>query len=111
VKQSLEDYCRDVEEKAEKFAQEEEMRERHDHLQAFNLGRMVQRTENFRRGAWRRVGWLLAGLAIGLAFGRVYPDYVYPALAQRFLTKASLLVRGAGRAGLLKLWKMPRLRM
>ncbi len=111
MKQALEDYRRTVDEKAEMFAQAEERRERDDHLQAFNFGRMAQRVENTRYDAWRRVGWLLAGLAIGVTFGRVYPDHVYPAMAQKFLTKAGLLVRGAGKAGLAKFWKMPRLRV
>jgi hypothetical protein len=109
--QAPEDYYQEVEERAQKFVQAQEMRERNDHLRAFHFGRMVQRVENSRHDTWRRVGWLLAGLAIGVAFGRVYPDSVYPALAQRFLTKASLLARGERRAGLLKFWKMPRLRV
>ena len=50
------------------------MRERAEHLQAFNFGRMVQRAENVRHGAWLRVGWLQAGLAMGVACGRVYSD-------------------------------------
>jgi len=111
MKQALQDYYHEVEERAQKVVQAEEMRERDEHLRAFHFGRMVQRVENSRHNAWRHAGWLLAGLAIGVTFGRVYPDSVYPALAQRFLSKASPLVRGAGRAGLLKFWKRARSRM
>jgi hypothetical protein len=110
MKQALEDYCCEVEEKAEKLARAEEMRERADHLQAFNLGRIVQRTENSRRDDWLRVGWLLVGLAIGVTFGRVYPDYLTSALAHRFLTKATLVVREVGKSALGRLWNAPRSR-
>ncbi|MGA2986178.1 MAG: hypothetical protein ABSG32_20425 [Terriglobia bacterium] len=111
MKQTLEDYCREVDEQAERFAQAEERHERADHLQAFNFGRIVQRTENSRRDACLRVGWLLAGLAIGVACGKVYPDHLYRALANKFLTRASLVGRELGRARLYSFWKSLRLRL
>jgi hypothetical protein len=111
MKQVLEDYYREVDAKAEKFAREEELRERAEYLEAFNFGRMVQRTQKSRRDAWRRVGWLLVGVAIGVAFGRVYPDYLYPALAHKCLAQASLIGRDLGRARLYSLWKNLRIKL
>jgi hypothetical protein len=110
MKQMLEDYYREVEEKAEQFAQEAQMRERTEHLQAFNFGRIVQRTENSRHEAFMRVGWLLLGLAIGVAIGRVYPVHLTSALAHQFITKASLVVREMGKSTLGKFWGAPRFR-
>ena len=73
MKHSLEEYCREVTDKAEKFVQSEEMQRRIDHVRAFNLGRMAQRLETSRREVWLRVGWLLAGVAIGAACGWIRP--------------------------------------
>lgn len=98
MKQALEDYCREVEEKAEKYAQDEVMCRRYDHLRAFNLGRMAQRVEKTRQEIWLRVAWLLLGLAIGLAFGAWYSRTSFPRLAQR-LSKSAVWERSAGCAG------------
>jgi hypothetical protein len=68
MRQALEDYCREVDEKAERFAREEVICRQSEHLRAFNFGRMIQRVENSRRDLWLRVGCLLAGLVIGLAW-------------------------------------------
>lgn len=80
MKQALADYYRETEEKAEAFARQDQTTSRFDHLQAFNLGRMVQRIEYSRRDAWLRVGLLLAGLAIGVAVGRISPAHIYDTL-------------------------------
>jgi hypothetical protein len=69
MKQTFEDYYREVQEKAERFTQAEEMCKQVDHLRAFNPGRMVQRIRNSRYDVRRRVGWLPAGLAIGVRQG------------------------------------------
>ena len=82
MKQALADYYRETEEKADTFARQEQTTSRVDHLHAFNLGRMVQRIEHSRRDAWLRVGLLLAGLAIGVAVGRISPAHVYHALTK-----------------------------
>ena len=82
MKQALADYYRETEEKAETYVQREQRIGRVDHLQAFNLGRMVQRLEYSRRNAWLCAGWLLAGLAIGVAVGRISPAHVYHALTK-----------------------------
>lgn len=111
MRQTLEDYCREVEEKAEQFAQAEAQRERAEHLQAFNFGRLAQRVENSRSGLWLRMGWLVAGVALGAVLGSVFPNYLYPALAHKLFTQASLLVRELGKMGLFSLWKSPRVRV
>jgi len=111
MKSTLEDYYHDLDEKAERFAQAEEMRERDDHLQAFNFGRIAQRIEGSRSDVWRRAGWVLAGLAIGVACGSAFPDYLCPALALRFLNKTSLLVQGMRKSTFRKLSKTPHLQV
>ena len=82
MKQALANYYREIEEKAAAFAQQEHTISRVDHLQAFNLGRMVQRIEYSRRDTWLRVGLLLAGLASGVAVGRISPSHLYHALTR-----------------------------
>jgi hypothetical protein len=53
MKQSFEDYAREVKVKAEHLAQEAEIRAYADHLQAFNFGRSVERTHHSTFGyAW-----------------------------------------------------------
>jgi hypothetical protein len=105
-----EDYYHEVVEKAKRFAQAEEMRERADHLQAFNFGRTVQRIENSPFDVCLHVGCLLAEVTIGMAFGRIYPNYLYPALAHRFLTQARLFVGKLGKTRLYSFWKRLRVR-
>jgi hypothetical protein len=73
MNQTMIDYCREIEEKAELFAQEEERRRRLDHIRAFNFGRMVQRTQTTLGDVALRIGWLIAGVCIGLVCSRVYP--------------------------------------
>jgi hypothetical protein len=67
MKQTFEDYCREVKAEAECLTQEAEVRACADHLQAFNFGRTVQRLENAPHDFWVRLGWLLIGAAIGAA--------------------------------------------
>lgn len=105
MKQALEEYYREVEEKAEEFAQEEVMCRRYDHVRAFNLGRLAQRVEKSRHETWLRVLWLFLGLTIGLACGGMYPDSLYSLLAHKVITKANVVVRSAGRGGFNSLWK------
>jgi len=105
MKQALEDYIREVEERAERFAQQEDLTRRDDHLRSFNLGRMAQRVERSRHEIWLRVAWLMVGITIGIALGRAYPDYLYPALAHKFLTKAGVVVRSAGKTNFSSFWK------
>jgi hypothetical protein len=98
MKAALQEYYREVEEKAERFAKANEMRERADHLRAFNLGRMAQRVEGVKFHSWLRVGWLLAGLAIGVAIGRAVPGSWFPAGAQRYFAAAGHIAAEAGRS-------------
>jgi hypothetical protein len=95
---ALQEYYREVEEKAEKFAKANEMRERAEHLRAFNLGRMAQRIEGVKFEGWLRVGWLLAGLVIGLALGRTYPGDLYSPMVHRYFAKAGHIVCEAGKS-------------
>lgn len=97
MKAALQDYYREVDEKAEQFARETETRECAEHLQAFNLGRMVQRVERVRFERWLRFGWLLVGLVIGAALGKFVPYDTYPASAQRYMARASQALQDAGR--------------
>jgi len=105
MKLALPEYCREVDEKAEQFAQAAEISERAGHLQAFNFGRMAQRIQGEKSDGWLRVGWLLVGLAVGAAIGGAYPDYLYPALAHKYLTKAGHNVRKAEKLPLWRVWK------
>ena len=99
MKQTLENYCREVEEKAEKFALTEQTCRQDDHLRSFNFGRMVGRTEISRHAAWVHFGWLVAGILIGAACGLSYPDHAYAAMAHKILTHVDVFVKGAGRLG------------
>lgn len=105
MKQALEDYCREVEEKADILAREEERCRRDEHLRAYNLGRIAQRVNVSKREMWLRALWLLIGLGVGAAVGRAYPDYLYPALAQKFITKANVAMRSAGKDKIQTFWK------
>jgi hypothetical protein len=69
MKAALQEYCREVDERAERFATETEMRERADHIHAFNLGRLSQRVEGVKFESLLRVGWLVAGMLIGMTLG------------------------------------------
>jgi hypothetical protein len=100
MKQTLLDYCRDVDSRAAKFARAKDTHERRDHLDAYNFGRMVERMDSAKSDRWMRIGWLLAGVAIGVALGTAYPHYLYPALAHQYFTKAILIVREAGKSAL-----------
>ncbi len=111
MRQTLEEYCRDVNANAERFAREEVICQRIDHLRAFNFGRMMQRVENSRREARQRVRCLLLGLVMGVACGRAHPDNLYHALAHKFLAQANFIVREAESSALWRLWKVPRLRV
>ena len=59
-------YCMELSEKAEKLAQEDELKRRAEHLGAYNFGRSAQRLEDARRAFWLRVRWFLAGAFVGL---------------------------------------------
>lgn len=99
MKQTFEEYYREVVVKAERFAQMEEMRKQEDHLRSFNLGRMAERFQNPKYSARLRVAWLLAGLVIGIACGRLFPDHMYRAFASRFLTHPTIVAETAGKTG------------
>lgn len=70
MRAALQEYYREVDEKAEQFARESELRERADHLRAFNLGRLAQRVESVRSKGRLRAGWIVAGLILGMGIGR-----------------------------------------
>jgi hypothetical protein len=71
MKQTFEDYCRQLKTEADALAQEAEMQSRFDHLQAFNFGRTVGRIERAHAALWLRVRWLLLGAAAGVTLGAV----------------------------------------
>jgi hypothetical protein len=110
MKMAMQEYCHEVDKRAEQFAQAAEMSERAEYLQAFNLGRTVQRIQGAKSDGWVRVGWILAGLALGTALGRAYPDYLCPALAHKYLSKAGLIVRDVGKSAMGKFCKSPSMR-
>lgn len=91
MKQTFEEYYHDVVEKAERFAQTEEMHKREDHLRSFNLGRMAERFQHSKYTARLRVAWLLAGLAMGIACGRLFPDHIYRSVAGKFIGHTSAI--------------------
>lgn len=95
---ALQEYYREVEEKAEKFAKATEMRERAEHLRAFNLGRIAQRAERVKLESWVRLSWLFAGLAIGVVVGGGYRGSWYSAGAKRFFAKSEQIARDAGKS-------------
>ena len=66
MKQSFEDYAREVKIKADYLAREAEMRARADHRQSFNIGRSVERLAAAPFNVWLRLGWLLMGTIIGV---------------------------------------------
>jgi hypothetical protein len=102
MQQSLQEYCRDVEQRAERMVRAEETCRRNEHLRAFNLGRLAQRAEKSRREAWLRVGCLLAGLIVGAACGWKHPDLHR---AHQFCAKAGVVLKTAGHADLHDAWK------
>jgi len=108
---SLEEYRREVDERAAQFAEAEALSQRDDHLRAFNFGRMIQRTEHNRRGAWLRTGWLLAGLAIGTFCGRAIPNNLPQRLMHRFFTQTHLLVHKTRTSIRWKVWAPPNIRV
>jgi hypothetical protein len=71
MKQTFEDYCRQLKTEADALAQEAEMQSRFNHLQAFNFGRTVGRMEDAREALWLRLHWLLLGVVAGVALGAV----------------------------------------
>jgi hypothetical protein len=78
MKQTFERYCQQLSAEAEQLAQEVEMRERLEHISAFNLSRAVQRLGDAQQdlsaqaGLCVRARWLLIGIAIGAAFAAVF---------------------------------------
>jgi hypothetical protein len=86
MRQTFEEYYREMVESAESFSQLEEMRRQEDHLRSFNLGRIAGRFQDSKPSARLRAGWLLAGLLIGIACGRFFPNHLYHTVAGRFLT-------------------------
>jgi len=78
MKQTFEQYCRQLSGEADQLAQEAELRDCLDHLEAFNFGRAVQRLDGVQHGLsaqagfWVRVRWLLVGVAIGAALAAVF---------------------------------------
>lgn len=100
---SLEEYRREVDERAAQFVEAEALSQRDDHLRAFNFGRMIQRAEHGQRGAWLRIGWLVSGLVIGTLCGRAIPSNLPHALMHRFLTQTKLL---AHKTKTSTLWKV-----
>lgn len=111
MKPSLEEYCREVDERAAQFAETETDCRRDDHLQAFNFGRMIQRTEDKQRGGWFRAGWLLTGLVLGILCGMAIPNHLPNTLIHRFLSQANLLGHKARNSTLGKVWAPPRIRV
>ena len=95
MKTSLEEYCRTLDEQAAQFAREEVGSEQDDHLRAFNFGRMTQRVANARRDVLLGVGWLLAGLVLGIALGSSIPNGVLKTLPHQLFTRANHLVQQA----------------
>jgi hypothetical protein len=97
MKQTFEEYYRDVVAEAERFAETEEMHKREDHLRSFNLGRMAERFQHSKYAVRLRVTWLLAGLAIGIACGRLFPDRIYRSVAGQFIGQSSTITERADR--------------
>jgi hypothetical protein len=94
MKQTTDEYYREVVARAEEAARLAEVEQRLEHLRSFNFGRTVQRIQNSRYDRWQRVGWLVVGLAIGLACGRIYPD-PHASTAHKLVSQSSQIVRVA----------------
>ena len=94
MKQTTDEYYREVVARAEEAARLAEVEQRLEHLRSFNFGRTVQRIQNSRYDRWQRVGWLVVGLAIGLACGRLYPDS-HASTAHKLVSQSSQIVRVA----------------
>jgi hypothetical protein len=89
MKQTFEDYRREVLARADEAAQLGDAHQCSDHLESYNFGRTVQRIESLRRDYWVRIGCLLAGIAIGVACSSGYPRYLYSTLAQTLHTQVA----------------------
>ncbi len=94
MKVTTDEYYREVVTRAEEAAQLAEMDQRAEHLRAFNFGRTVQRIQNSSYDRWRRLGWLMVGLAIGMACGRLYPDW-HSSVTHKLASQSSQIVRVA----------------
>ncbi len=99
MKQTFEEYRHEVLENAEWFAQREEVRERENHLRAYNLGRMVERIQNHQTRARWPVPWLLVGLVIGMVCGRIFPVSLYRNITSMLLPHASLIQKTTRNTG------------
>src|SRR5579872_3658681 len=87
MRASMQDYYREVEERASQFTRDQEMRERADHLRAFNFGRTVQRIERTRRDLGIRIVFLTVGLVVGMTIGR--PSKIFMRRAAKVLVTQS----------------------
>jgi hypothetical protein len=67
MKQTFEEYSLQLSGRAERLAQEIEMRDRYEHLRVFIFGRSVSHPEDTRRRLWLRIRWLLLGMSLGAA--------------------------------------------
>ncbi len=99
MKQTFEEYYREVVENAETFAHLEEMRRQEDHLRSFNLGRIAGRFQDSKLSARLSAAWLLVGLLIGIACGRFFPDHLDRTFAGKFLTHTKTIAETAGKSG------------
>jgi hypothetical protein len=93
MKPTLEEYCRSVDEQAARIAREEAHSHINEHLRAFNFGRMTQRVENARNGAWLQLGWLLAGTLLGFVLGTAMPRGRSNSLTHQILSRANRLAQ------------------
>jgi hypothetical protein len=72
MKQTFEDYCRQLKVEADALSRQADSHARFNHLQAFDFGRSVGRIENAYDDFWLRVRWLLLGAAVGVTLAAVY---------------------------------------
>ncbi len=96
MKAALQEYCREVDERAERFATETEMRERADHLNAFNLGRLAQRVDGWKFGGLLRAAWLVVGMLIGMNIGWALLPFLQAATSKKFFTRSASALQTAG---------------